>query len=161
MFWTVRIFPDGPNYRCEGFPERDIWSLHVMDEGSCQIGRVLGTSSPSPSPPPSPGSSGWHSGQETVFGVFKLNVDSYERSQSLDTEVLHRISSRIYPAEWFGLGSHFGTHFYLVSISKNTMFMFWEEVDNPKFWQTNPKCSNGNIYSFHPSKIQILEKSKT
>ena len=43
--------------RSEGFPERDIWSLHVMDQGSCQIGRVLGTSSPSP-PPPSPGSSG-------------------------------------------------------------------------------------------------------
>ena len=43
-------------YRSEGFPERDIWSLHVMDQGSCQIGRVLGTS-PSP-PPPSPGSSG-------------------------------------------------------------------------------------------------------
>ena len=33
-------------------PERDIWSLHVMDQGSCQIGRVVGT--PSPSPPPSP-----------------------------------------------------------------------------------------------------------
>ena len=30
--------------RSEGFPERDIWSLHVMDQGSCQIGRVLGTS---------------------------------------------------------------------------------------------------------------------
>ena len=40
-------------YRSEGFPERDVWSLHVMDQGSCQIGRVLGTS-----PPPSPGSSG-------------------------------------------------------------------------------------------------------
>ena len=34
-----------------GIPERDIWSLHVMDQGSCQIGRVLGT--PSPWSPPS------------------------------------------------------------------------------------------------------------
>ena len=25
---------------------------------------------------------------------------------------------------------------------------------------TNPKCSNGHIYNFHASKIQILEKSK-
>ena len=32
--------------RSEGFPERDIWSLGVMDQGSCQIGRVLGTSPP-------------------------------------------------------------------------------------------------------------------
>ena len=32
--------------RSAGFPEWDIWSLHVMDQGSCQIGRVLGTSPP-------------------------------------------------------------------------------------------------------------------
>ena len=73
-----------------------------MDQGSCQIGRVVGTS-----PPPSPGNSGRHSGQETIFGVFKLNFDSYESSQDFQTGVLHRISSRIYLAEWFGLGSDF------------------------------------------------------
>ena len=73
-------------------PERDIWFLCVMVQGSCQIGRVLGTPSP---PPPSPGSSGWHSGQETIFGVFKLDFDTYESSRDLDTGVLHRIPSRI------------------------------------------------------------------
>ena len=46
--------------------------------------------------------------QETVLGVFKLDFDSYERYQDFETGVLHRISSRIYLAEWFGLGSHFG-----------------------------------------------------
>ena len=67
----------------EGFPERDMWSLGVMDQGSCQIGRVLGTSSSSPSP-----------GRGTMFGV-KLDFDSYESSRNFDTRVLHRIPSRI------------------------------------------------------------------
>ena len=40
--------------------------------------------------------------------VFKLNVDSYEGYLDFENGVLHRISSRIYLAEWFGLGSHFG-----------------------------------------------------
>ena len=93
-----------------GIPEWDIWSLHVMDHGSCQIGTVVGT----PSPPPSPASSCWHSGQGTVFGVFKLDVDSYESARNFDTWVLHRISSRIDLAEWFGLGAILPKHGYLV-----------------------------------------------
>ena len=79
-----------------GIPEWDIWSLGVMDQGSCQIGRVVGT--PPPSPPPSPGSSGWHSGRGTMFGVFKLEFDTYESYRDFDTRVLHRISSQIYLA---------------------------------------------------------------
>ena len=50
---------------------------------------------------------GWHSCQETIWGVFKLDFDSYERSQDFETGVLHRISSRFCLAEWFGRGSHF------------------------------------------------------
>ena len=41
------------------------------------------------------------------FCVFNLDSDSYERYLNFDTGVLHRISSRIYIAEWFSLGSHF------------------------------------------------------
>ena len=67
--------------------------------------RVVGKPSP---PSPSPGNSGWHSGRGTIFGVFKLEFDSYERYHNFDTGVLHILSSRIYLAEWFGLGSHFG-----------------------------------------------------
>ena len=95
-------FKDNSNYchRSEGFPERDIWFLCVMDQSSCQIGRVLGTSSSS-SPPPSPG-------RGTMFGTFKFDFDSYESSRNFETGVLHRILSRIHLAEWFGLWSHFG-----------------------------------------------------
>ena len=52
--------------------------------------------------------SDWHSGQETMCGVFKLDFATYESSRKFETGVLHRTSSRIYLAEWFGLGSHFG-----------------------------------------------------
>ena len=62
-------------YRSEGFPERDIWSLHVMGQGSSQIGRLVGTPSPSP-PPPSPGSSGWHSGYRGSTQKFELDWSS-------------------------------------------------------------------------------------
>ena len=51
--------------------------------------------------------SGRHSGQGTIFGVLKLDVDSHETYLDFDTGVLHRVLSRIYPAEWFGLESHF------------------------------------------------------
>ena len=37
-----------------------------------------------------------------------MDFDSYERYLDFETGVLHRIWSRIYLAEWFGLGSHFG-----------------------------------------------------
>ena len=42
-----------------------------------------------------------------IFGVFKSNFESYERYLDFETGVLHRISSRIYRAEWFGPGSQF------------------------------------------------------
>ena len=60
--------------RSEGFPSRDIWSLGVMAQGSYQMGRVVGTPSPSP---PSLGNSGWHSGQETIFRRFPKVLDSW------------------------------------------------------------------------------------
>ena len=58
-------------------PARDIWSLHVVLQGSHQMGRVVGTppSPPSsPPPPPSPGSSGRHSGWGTIFGVCPYGI---------------------------------------------------------------------------------------
>ena len=105
-----------------GITVRDIWFPCVMVQGSCQIGRVVGTP---PSPPPSPESSRWHSGRETIFGVFKLDFDSYESSRTFDTGVLHRKSSRIDLAEWFGLGSHFGINAYLAIISKTAVSIVW------------------------------------
>ena len=52
-------------------PARDIWSLHVVLQGSHQMGRVVGTPPSPPSPPPRPslGSSGRHSGWGTIFAV--------------------------------------------------------------------------------------------
>ena len=70
--------------------------------------------------------SGRHSGQGTMFGVFKLDFDSYERYLDLDTGVLHRIWSRIYLAQWFGLGSHFGTNASFVLISNMLMLIVLE-----------------------------------
>ena len=34
-------------YQSEGSPAQDIWSLHTVPQGSYQMGRVVGTSSPS------------------------------------------------------------------------------------------------------------------
>ena len=39
------------------------------------------------------------------FALMTLATD--ETSRDFETGVLHRISSRVYLAEWFGLGSHF------------------------------------------------------
>ena len=33
-------------------------------------------------------------------------------------------------------------------------------IGNPQILTKSPKCSNGHIYNFHPSKIQIPEKIK-
>ena len=55
-------------------PARDIFSLHVVLQGSHQMGRVLGTPPPSPPSSPSPGSSGRHSGWGTIFGVCPYGI---------------------------------------------------------------------------------------
>ena len=86
------------------FVKMDIGLTVHMVQGSCQIWTVGGTSPPSPSP----ANSGWHVGRETIFGSFKLEFDCHERHTDFDTGALHRISSQIYLAEWFGLGSHVG-----------------------------------------------------
>ena len=39
----------GLRNRSKGFPARDIWFLHTVPQGSCQMGRVVGTPSPSSS----------------------------------------------------------------------------------------------------------------
>ena len=132
-----------------------------MDRGSCQTGRIVGTPSPPPpSPPPSPGSSGWHSGQETIFGVFKLEFDSFESSRNFDTGVLHRSSSRIDLAEWFGLGSLLWKNDYFVNISKNKTFIFRGTFENPKFQHTNQNAQMTiSTISTHP-KFKFSKKSK-
>ena len=38
----------------EGFPAWNIGFLHMVPQGSCQMGRVVGTPSPSPAPSPLP-----------------------------------------------------------------------------------------------------------
>ena len=86
---------------------------------------------------PNKASSGSHSGQETIFRDFKLDFDSYERYLDFETGVLHRISCRIYLAEWFGLGSHFGKNTTLGYFPKNEMTFFWKNnskmVSTPMF----------------------------
>ena len=123
-------------YRSEGFPEQDMWFLGMMDQGSCQIGRVLGTSPP----PPSLGSSSWHSGRGTIFGVFKLEFGSYESPRNFETVVLHRISTWIDLAEWFGMGSDFRKYAYVVSISKHELFIFGGKLETCDFLITSPNC---------------------
>ena len=53
-----------------------------------------------------------------------MEFDSYERYLDFETGILHRISTRIYPAEWFGLGSHFGKSTGLGLIVNTAMFIF-------------------------------------
>ena len=65
--------------------------------------------------------SGRRSGQGAMLGVLKLDFDSYERYLDFDTGVPHRISSRVYPAEWFGLGISFVKNKCLGLISKKQM----------------------------------------
>ena len=61
-------YEDHSNVEVRDSPARDICSLHVVLQGSHQMGRVLGTPSPPP-PSPTPGRSGRHSGWGTIFGV--------------------------------------------------------------------------------------------
>ena len=63
-----------------------------------------------------------------IFGVFKWNFDSHARYLDFETRVLHRVSSRTYLAEWFGLGSHFGKHASFSFISKNKVSIFWKST---------------------------------
>ena len=92
-----------------------------------------------------------HSGQGTIFGVFKLEFDSYESSRNLDTGVLHRISSRIYLAEWFGMGGHFGKHACSAFISKNKMSILFGSKSKNGF---GPKCSPKSIYQRGVSGVE-------
>ena len=104
-------------------------------------GKIVGTSSSPPSA--SSGNSDWHSGQETILGVFKLDFDSYKRYQDFETGVLHRISSRFYLEEWFGLGSHCGknaAHNYLVFIYKK-MLPWVGKLENC----IGPKCDRRSL----------------
>ena len=59
-----------------------------------------------------------------MLGVLNLGIDSYETYQDSDTWALHRISSRFYLTEWFGLGSNFETYYVCLGIiSKHTQFV--------------------------------------
>ena len=109
--------------------------------------RVVGT--PPSSSSASPGNSGWHFGQGTIFGVFKLDFGSYERYQDFDTGVLHRISSWIYLAEWFGLGSHFGNLLVVGSISKNKMSCFWKTTQKMVSGPNVPRGPKGHSYNIY------------
>ena len=57
------------------------------------IGRLVGTSS---QPSPVPEHPGRHSGQETIFGVVQLDLDSDERYLDFESGALHRVSIQIY-----------------------------------------------------------------
>ena len=55
-----------------------------------------------------------------------MDFDSYERYPDFETGVLHRISSRVYLAEWFGLGRHFGKILVWALSPENTMVICGE-----------------------------------
>ena len=63
-----------------------------------------------------------------MFGVFKSDFDSYEGYLDFETGVLHRISSRIYLAEWLGPGSHIKTIVRFGIVFQITMFILLERV---------------------------------
>ena len=90
------------------------------------------------------GNSGWRSDWGTIFGVLKLDFDSYERYLDFETRVLHRNSSRIELAEWFGLGSHFGKMLVVGSISKNKMSCFWKPTQNMVSGPNVPRGPKGH-----------------
>ena len=56
-----------------------------------------------------------------MFGVVKMDVDSYERYADFETGVLHTISSQVYLAEWFCLGHQFGNIPVWDSLPKDAM----------------------------------------
>ena len=54
-----------------------------------------------------------------------MDFDSYERYLDFEIGVLHRISSRFYLAEWFGLRSHVEQNTDVGFICKNKMSIVW------------------------------------
>ena len=78
-----------------------------------------------------------------------MDVDSYENDLDVETGVLHRISSRIYLAEWLGLGSHFGE---IIKYEKHTHCD--EKWPCPKTLKTKHAISM-IIYSPRP-QIQLI-----
>ena len=71
--------------RSEGFPERDIWSLGVMVQGSGQMGELLARRRRRT----------WKLGLETVL-VFGPESVSYERSRRENRTLLREISARVF-----------------------------------------------------------------
>ena len=141
-----------------GAPERDIWSLGPMYQGSCQIGRVLGTSPP---PSPSPGSSGWHSGRGTMFGVLKLEFDTYTVWEI--SEFWDRSSTQKFEPDLCSIVIWPGEPFWNKCIC-SLDFQKWDVV---YFWKVQEFmfcCFDKNMFKwkhlqFHPCKNPILEKT--
>ena len=86
-------------------PARDSCSLHVVLQGSHQMGRVLGT--PPPPSSPSSGSSGRHSGWGTIFAVCPYGIGPWWKlwtlwdrgfAQNFDTFHMGRV---VWPGEPF------------------------------------------------------------
>ena len=79
-----------------------------------------------------PGNSGRHSGHETIFEVFRLDLDTYGSSQEFETGFLHSFSMRIWLACGFGLGSPFFKIPKHASFSKMKSSYFLEHI--PQKW---------------------------
>ena len=131
-------------HRSEGFPQTGYFIPVRYLLGVWPARKIVGASPPSPSA--SCGDSGGHSGHGTIFGVFKLEFRSYESSQNFETGVLHRISSRIYLEEWFGLGSRFGKGRFCGLISKNKMSFPWKTIQKMISAPNVPRDPKGRDY---------------
>ena len=93
---------------------------------------------------------------QTLYGPYGLYRSTCQR-----VWIVRSIYSSIYQNIWTVRSMFSSTcqkTWIVRSIYGSTFEKNIENLENLKFHRKNPKFSNGHIYSFHASKIQILAK---